>query len=91
MKGYTTLGVLLRAVFLVQKKLAGGERMVMINGEVCDAVGMTLSEYLAANGYDSRTIAVERNDEILPKAQYETTVLEQEDVVEIVRFVGGGK
>ncbi len=65
--------------------------MVMINGEVCDAVGMTLSEYLAANGYDSRTIAVERNDEILPKAQYETTVLEQEDVVEIVRFVGGGK
>ncbi|MBQ4606606.1 MAG: sulfur carrier protein ThiS, partial [Clostridia bacterium] len=32
----------------------------------------------------------ERNGEIIPKAMYGETVLEDGDCVEIVRFVGGG-
>ena len=35
-------------------------------------------------------IAVELNEEILPKANYAATVLKDGDVVEIVNFVGGG-
>ena len=64
--------------------------MVKINGTACDVSGKTLAEYLAATSYDSKRIAVERNGEIVPKAAYEVTVLEENDTLEIVSFVGGG-
>lgn len=64
--------------------------MVRINGEDVSADGKTLKDYLLENGYTLTTIAVERNGEILPKAQYETAVLNPDDVIEIVSFVGGG-
>jgi sulfur carrier protein len=35
-------------------------------------------------------VAVERNREILPKAQYGTTVLAEGDSFEVVELVGGG-
>ena len=64
--------------------------MVKINGCELDIAGKTLAEYLAAANYDPKRIAVERNGEIVPKAKYGETVLEDGDNVEIVRFVGGG-
>ena len=68
----------------------GGTRMVRINGEDVSADGKILKDYLLENGYTLTTIAVERNGEILPKAQYGTAVLKPDDVIEIVSFVGGG-
>jgi sulfur carrier protein len=35
-------------------------------------------------------VAVERNHEILPKASYASTLLEEGDIFEVVEFVGGG-
>ena len=35
-------------------------------------------------------VAVERNLEIVPKSAYVTTMLEENDKVEIVHFIGGG-
>lgn len=67
-----------------------GEYMVMINGEEKEAAGLTLSEYLLKNGYNELQIAVEWNEEIVPKTQYGQTTLKDGDVVEIVSFVGGG-
>ena len=64
--------------------------MVRINGEDVSADGKIFKDYLLENGYALTTIAVERNGEILPKAQYETAVLNPDDVIEIVSFVGGG-
>ncbi|MBQ2725432.1 MAG: sulfur carrier protein ThiS [Clostridia bacterium] len=64
--------------------------MVKINGCELDIAGKTLAEYLAVANYDPKRIAVERNGEIVPKAKYGETVLEDGDNVEIVRFVGGG-
>ena len=64
--------------------------MVRINGQDADAAGKTLAEYLAGTDFDLRRIAVERNGEIVPKAQYAGTVLADGDEVEIVSFVGGG-
>lgn len=64
--------------------------MVKINGTAIDAVGQTLTQYLAATSYDPKRIAVERNNDIVPKAQYDTTVLCDGDVIEVVSFVGGG-
>ena len=62
-----------------------------INGEnVTLEKPTTVSEYLADNGYVPARIAVEINEEILPKAQYETRNLCEGDLVEIVTFMGGG-
>lgn len=64
--------------------------MVKINGTELDAAGKSLAEYLAEAGYDPKRIAVEKNDEIVPKAQYAATVLQDGDSLEVVSFVGGG-
>ena len=52
--------------------------------------GKTISEFLAATDYDPKRIAVERNGDIVFKSQYEDTVLEDGDTLEVVSFVGGG-
>ena len=65
-------------------------KMVKINGVSSEQDGRTLSEYLQTTNYNLRFIAVERNGEIVPKAQYDTTVLQDGDTIEIVSFVGGG-
>lgn len=64
--------------------------MVKINGLEFDTAGKTLAEYLLTTDYDSKRIAVERNGEIVPKAQYDETILQDDDVLEVVSFVGGG-
>lgn len=64
--------------------------MVKINGTLCDAAGKTLAAYLATTSYDTKRIAVERNGDIVPKAQYDATVLQDGDTLEVVSFVGGG-
>lgn len=64
--------------------------MVKINGAAVDAAGQTLTQYLATTNYDPKRIAVERNNDIVPKSQYDTTVLCDSDVIEVVSFVGGG-
>ena len=64
--------------------------MVKVNGEAKDIAGKTIAEYLATTNYDVKRIAVERNGNIVPKAQYGETVLYDGDSIEIVSFVGGG-
>ena len=64
--------------------------MVKINGKELDIAGETLADYLASINYDIKRIAVERNGEIVPKAAYNETVLNDEDTIEVVSFVGGG-
>ncbi|MGJ7922134.1 sulfur carrier protein ThiS [Neobacillus sp. LXY-4] len=50
----------------------------------------TLYDFLSLQKYDLTTIAVERNGEIVPKPTYKDVFLNNEDTLEIVRFVGGG-
>ena len=64
--------------------------MVIVNGQERDAAGKTVSQLLAAEGFDSGRIAVERNGDIVPKSRYGETVLQEGDVLEVVSFVGGG-
>ena len=64
--------------------------MVKINGEKLNIAGKTAAEYLATTNYDPKRIAVERNGDIVPKAQYRNTLLCDGDNVEVVSFVGGG-
>ncbi|HIW48332.1 MAG TPA: sulfur carrier protein ThiS [Firmicutes bacterium] len=51
---------------------------------------ITLSEFLNEEQYDLTKIAVERNGQIVPKADYDQTMLADGDHLEIVSFVGGG-
>ena len=53
-------------------------------------VPFLMQEVFDPMGYDPARVAVERNGDIVPKAQYSATTLADGDVVEIVRFVGGG-
>ena len=64
--------------------------MVRVNGMELDIAGKTVTEYLTTTNYDPKRIAVERNGDIIFKSQYEATVLEDGDSLEVVSFVGGG-
>ena len=64
--------------------------MVKINGEELNIDGKTVSEYLAEKNYDVKRVAVERNGDIVPKSQYDKTILQDGDSIEVVSFVGGG-
>ncbi len=64
--------------------------MVQVNGKQEAVAGMRLIDYLEKNDYTPAGIAIECNEEILPKSEYDAYVLQDGDVVEIVSFVGGG-
>ena len=65
-------------------------KLVKINGEMFDIAGKNIQECLINAGFDTKRIAVELNGEILPKCQYENTILCNGDCIEVVSFVGGG-
>lgn len=64
--------------------------MVKVNGEMLDAAGKSVSELLEHMGFSDGRVAVELNENIVPKGEYEKTILKDSDSVEVVRFVGGG-
>ena len=64
---------------------------IIVNGEEQAIDPSSVSGYLEAQAIDPRRVAVELNQEILPKAAYATTMLGEGDRLEIVQFVGGGK
>jgi thiamine biosynthesis protein ThiS len=62
-----------------------------INGKDVDLAGPTrLLDYLAGLGVDPRGVAVELNERILERREFDGTMLDAGDVVEVVRMVGGG-
>ena len=64
---------------------------VQVNGEPREvAAGSTVTALLALLGLEGRPVAVERNTEIVPRAQHAVTVLADGDQLEVVQFVGGG-
>ena len=66
------------------------DNMVKINGEMIQADGKNILEILENLGYSEQRTAVELNEKIVTKADYEKTFLKDGDSVEVVRFVGGG-
>jgi thiamine biosynthesis protein ThiS len=51
---------------------------------------LTVASLVAALGMKPDRVAVELNLEILPRANWQTTVLKDGDKLEVVHFVGGG-
>jgi len=64
---------------------------ITINGEAKDvAAEMTLAQLVEQLDMKPKYIAVERNRELVPRAQHAACVLQSGDELEIVTLVGGG-
>lgn len=65
--------------------------MLIINGQAQEiSTPINLAMYLKEYNYPIDKIAVELNGMIIPKAKYNKTLLNSNDKLEIVTFVGGG-
>ena len=51
---------------------------------------VTVRALLLEQGYQPERVAVERNGQIVRRADFDKELLREEDTVEIVHFVGGG-
>ncbi len=64
---------------------------VTINGEKREVpAGLNVAGLLALLQLTAGRVAIERNLEILPRPQWEQTLVQPGDRYEIVHFVGGG-
>jgi sulfur carrier protein len=64
---------------------------ITINGESRSvAAGTTVAALLVQLGKQPRYLAVERNQELVPRSRHAECVLLSEDRIEIVTLVGGG-
>lgn len=64
---------------------------LVVNGEgMLVPEGTSVAGLLVQLGLDGRKVAVERNEEIVPRSVYEATRLAPADRLEIVHFIGGG-
>ncbi len=67
------------------------EVRIRVNGEECRFPdGTSVRDLLSILEVSTPRVAVELNREILPKASYGSTPLEEGDELEVVEFVGGG-
>jgi thiamine biosynthesis protein ThiS len=64
---------------------------LVVNGEERQIeANATVEQLLASLGLRGTLVAVERNEEVIPRARHESTVLQEGDRIEVVHFVGGG-
>jgi thiamine biosynthesis protein ThiS len=64
---------------------------IVLNGEPHRlAAGATVLDLVSGLGRDPRTVAVERNGEIVRRGDYAGTALAPGDRLEVVHFVQGG-
>lgn len=62
-----------------------------VNGEQIQLTkSTTLEEFLKEQGYNIQRIAIERNDEIVPRENFSDVMLSDSDIIEVVHFMGGG-
>ena len=67
------------------------ELSVTVNGERMSVpADSSVADLLERLGVANPRVAVERNRDIVPKADYRATALAEGDVFEVVELVGGG-
>ena len=68
-----------------------GRLKIRLNGEAHElAAPLTVTALLAELGIDSRRVAVEHNQIVVKRGAYDQTLVNENDEVEVVNFVGGG-
>ena len=64
---------------------------VTVNGETRQlASALSVQQLIAELDLADKRLAVELNEQIVPRGQFEHTTLQDGDVVEIVQAIGGG-
>ena len=64
---------------------------ITLNGKPYNLVqAVTLRELLDLLEIKQGQVAIERNREIVPRSLHDKTIINENDVVEIVSFIGGG-
>lgn len=64
---------------------------IVLNGKPLEiAEGATVASLIATLALDTKRIAVEVNEAVVPRARHVDTTLQPADRIEIVTFVGGG-
>jgi sulfur carrier protein len=64
---------------------------VLLNGESYELPApLTVAALLSRLDIDPRRVAVEVNETVIRRAEYDDTTIAAGDAVEIVNFVGGG-
>ncbi len=64
--------------------------MIMLNGESYNTTAHSLAELLAELNLGAKRVAIEVNQQLVPKSQHATHSLSPQLNVEIVHAVGGG-
>lgn len=67
-----------------------GNMKIKVNGEDRETGQQTVAGLLEELEVVAGRVAVEHNTKVLKKADFESTPLGEDDVVEIINFVGGG-
>ncbi len=64
---------------------------IRLNGDPFELTGpVTIAALLAQLNIDARLVAVEHNVDVVKRARFDSTMVNEGDEVEIVNFVGGG-
>ena len=64
---------------------------ITLNGKAYNlARTVTAQELLSLLAIKQGQVAIERNREIIPRSLHDCTIINENDVVEIVSFIGGG-
>ena len=64
--------------------------MVTINGEKYNLKNNTIKQVLDKLNFNIERVVVEKNENIVPKANYDEVSIQDGDVLEVISFVGGG-
>lgn len=65
---------------------------IQLNGKIVDfdQENGTIYDLLSAYQLENRVVIVEKNQEIIDKEAFQQVVIQPNDTIEIVHFVGGG-
>jgi len=64
---------------------------VYVNGELREVEISTLAELITVLDLPAARIAIELNRDVVRRSDWDSTMLKDEDRIEIVHFVGGGE
>lgn len=65
--------------------------MISINGkQINHVVNQTITALLEQQDYSTKKIVVELNGSIIQPTHFETTIIQNNDHLELISFVGGG-
>jgi sulfur carrier protein len=63
---------------------------VKLNGKNEDVKAVTLSELVQLKGFNCARVVIEHNLKIVPEEKLAQTDLKENDVIEVLAFIGGG-